>query len=328
MKPVFHLRAEGRDFTHRIRHRLLSLSVTDEAGWRSDSVELRLDDRNSQIALPRKGAKLDVSLGYLLPIGEERLVRMGRYVVDAIELTGPPDTLSVRGCAADLRESLKEQKTRAWHNTTIGQLVAQVAAEHQLDPKVAQSLKPISVQHMDQTDESDLHLLTRFAKQHGAIAKASGPFLLFVPRGEATSATGRNLTPVTIHRSQTTRWRMTLPDRPKYQTVRAYWWDAQIAMRTPVLAGQGTGPVFTLRGQYPDPETAYHAANAKLDDLQRSQATLNLTLPGDPQVAAESRLTLSGFRHPINGHWITARVRHEISPSGFTSHIDAEPPKQ
>jgi uncharacterized protein len=39
---------------------------------------------------------------------------------------------------------------------------------------VAESLAGIHVTHLDQTEESDLHLLTRLAREHGALAKAGG----------------------------------------------------------------------------------------------------------------------------------------------------------
>lgn len=45
MRPAFTIRANGRDITAAIRDRLLSISVKDEAGLKSDSVTLRLDDR-------------------------------------------------------------------------------------------------------------------------------------------------------------------------------------------------------------------------------------------------------------------------------------------
>ena len=47
---------------------------------------------------------------------------MGAYTVDELELSGPPQTLTIRARAADLRQSLKAPKTRAWDATTLGAL--------------------------------------------------------------------------------------------------------------------------------------------------------------------------------------------------------------
>jgi phage protein D len=44
---------------------------------------------------------LEISLGD----GENQLTRMGLYIVDEIEHSGPPNTITVRGKAADMRTS-------------------------------------------------------------------------------------------------------------------------------------------------------------------------------------------------------------------------------
>ena len=54
MTPAFKIVIDGRqDTTEAVRDRLLSLSVTDEAGRQSDSAEVRLDNRDGAIANDR-----------------------------------------------------------------------------------------------------------------------------------------------------------------------------------------------------------------------------------------------------------------------------------
>jgi len=68
MRPDFVIQAGSRDITAAIRDRLLELSITDEAGIKSDQLKLTLDDRrreNGAVAsLPDMGTHLSVSLGY------------------------------------------------------------------------------------------------------------------------------------------------------------------------------------------------------------------------------------------------------------------------
>ena len=176
MTPAYRVLADDNDITTAIRHRLLSLRVTDEAGYQSDAVEIQLDDRSNKIALLRKGVKLDVALGY----EEIGLAAMGLFAVDEIELNGPPDAFTIRAKAADMRGSLKQHKTRSWDQTTIGSLVAAIAAEHGLESRVGETLASVAIEHIDQTEESDLNLLTRLSKQYDAVAKPAGGSLLFV----------------------------------------------------------------------------------------------------------------------------------------------------
>ena len=324
MTPLFQILANDQDITSIVRTRLLSLAVSDRSGLHSDTVEVRLDDRKDAIELPNKGAELRVSIGYK----EQGLVQMGLYTVDEIELSGPPDTLIIRAKAADMRSTLKEHKTRSWDDITIGDLISTIAAEHQLEPRVGELLGMTHLAHIDQTEESDLHLLTRLAKQYDAVAKPAGGFLLFVPKGEAKSATGKTIPAVTISRNQTSDHRITIADRGKYPTVLAHWHNTATGTRTPVRVGEGK-PVYTLRHPYQNAETARAAAQSKLDALSRGLATASLTLKqGNPLLAAEARLTLSGFRTGVAGDWVATQVSHEFSDSGYSTRFNAETPKR
>jgi len=76
LTPAFKVMAESQDITRKIGDRLLSLTVTDNAGIQSDTVEIRLDDKHHELILPRTGAELEVSLGYK----ESGVERMGLSV--------------------------------------------------------------------------------------------------------------------------------------------------------------------------------------------------------------------------------------------------------
>ena len=65
MIPDFRIVVDGHQVvTAAIRERLLGLRVSDEAGHRSDTVEIRLDNRGGLVKPPRRGAVLQVELGY------------------------------------------------------------------------------------------------------------------------------------------------------------------------------------------------------------------------------------------------------------------------
>ena len=339
MTPAFRIVVDGhQDVTAAIRERLLSLRVSDEEGYKSDTVEIRIDDRGlpgrtgGTVELPRRGAVLTVELGYSAGgrlAGLEKdsgRVLMGRYTVDEVELSGPPATLTIRAKAADMRAALKQRRTRSWHQVLLGDLIETIARQYGLDARVAKELAKIVLPHVDQTDESDLHLLTRLAEQYDAAARPGNGRLVFARRGAAMSATAGPLAAVRIAREQTSDYRVTLADRPGYRSVRAYWYDTAAGRRVEVTAGEGE-PVYALRDDHTDEATARAAAQARLDALGRGAGTLSLTLkPGVPIVSAESPLTLSGFRNGVDGRWIATRVSHEISGGGYSSRVEAETP--
>ncbi|WP_084417723.1 contractile injection system protein, VgrG/Pvc8 family [Chrysiogenes arsenatis] len=323
VRPDFRIMADAADVTAQIRDRLLSLVVTDAAGMESDTVEIALDDRDGMIELPRTGATLSVAMGYV----DEGVMSMGRFVVDEVALSSPPQTLTIRARAADLRQGLKRPRTRPWEGKSIGDMVAQIAGEHGYTPKVADALASEVIPHIDQVDESDLNFLTRLARDRGAICKGAEGLLLFVPPGEAKSASGRDLPVVAATRQMVTSWEVTLAERGKYPAVSARWFDVVSATEQVVHVGTGE-PVHMIRRRYPDQGAAQSAASAQLSTFMRGLATLRLRMVGRPDLLAESRLMLSGIRAGVDGAWSVSRVVHRLDSGGYTCEVEAESPKE
>jgi hypothetical protein len=323
MTPDFRIIADSTDITAALRDRLLSLSVSDAAGIESDTLEISLDDRGGVIALPRTGAELAVELGYI----GAGLQRMGIYTVDEVGLSGPPQQMTIRARAADLRQGLKKPRTRSWDEVWLADIVRSIAAEHGYEARVGQMFESEALVHIDQADESDLHFLTRLARERGAVAKPAGGLLLFVPAGEAKSASGKTLPEVSLIAGQLSRWEVTLAERGKYPAVIAKWFDAAAAKEQTVTAGSGE-PVFTIGRRYPDEPSAASAAEARLDAFTRGLATLRLSCPGDPLLMAEGKLTVTGLRSGADGAWSMTRVTHRLDGGGYVCDIEAETPKE
>jgi hypothetical protein len=328
MKPAYIIRANGRDITAKIADRFLSLRVTDEAGIQSDAVEIRLDNRplssGSYAALPPSTRDLMVALGY----EGKGLQQMGLYTVDEVGLSGPPDVMTIKAKAAQWMTSLKAPRSRSWHDVTLGDIVRRIAADNNYEPAVSAGLADIVIAHVDQTEESDAHLLTRLSQDYGAIAKPAGGHLVFVPRGESKTASGRNSPPAAVtYRTDVLRWSYLAKDRGRYDAVEAEWQDLAAAQQKVARAGDGQ-LVYRLRHTYPDETAALAAAEAKLAAFARGQATLNLTLVGNAKIRAESPIILTGFHPAIPSRWVAKTVSHTLDASGFSTEVDAEMSKK
>jgi len=203
--------------------------------------------------------------------------------------------------------------------------VQTIAAEHGLQPKIADALASLPVPHLDQTNESDLHLLTRLAREHGAVAKPVAGFLVFVPKGEARSATGRQMETIELVSYQIQRHRFTEAERGKYLSVKAYWHDADQAEKQSVTVGDGE-PVHAIRHTYANAQQATQAASTKLKSLQRGTASLSLTILASPHIQAEGKIRIHGIRDPVNGEWVLTRVEHQLDSSGLQTRCDTELP--
>jgi len=321
--PRYRITANGADITTALMERSASITITDEAGIKSDSLDVTLDDDGIQV--PSQGAELQVYMGY-----EGGVRQMGLYVVDEVELSGPPNTLKIKALGAPLAKSntytqLQEPRSRSWTPATVGDMVKTIATEHGLKPAVSAALIDKALEHIDQTDESDMHLLTRLAQEHDAIAKANGGSLLFVEKGKGQSTTGQPMPRIVLVPADVTRWSVKLSGRGDFKRVIARWRNVAAAQDIEEAAGAGE-PVYRIRSVFPDQKSAQRAAQARLQTYQRGAATVSVTMPGRPDLVAESRVILSGFRSGVDGEWSVTRVTHSLSPRGYTTSVTGEVP--
>ena len=329
MTPAFRIIANDADITTAIEQRLLSLRINDHSGEKSDSVELVLDDRDGVISLPSTGADLQISIGYE---GRGPLSDMGLWVVDEIELSSPPAMLTIRAKSANISKSkstkkgienaLKASKTRPWDGVSIDDIVSTIADESGYTSRVGSDFASIQIGHIDQMSESNMHFLTRLARQYGAVSKPAGGFLLFVKRGEAASASGKPMTPIELSPDQCTSLRIVLSDREDYQTIIAHYHDHDTAKRETVQSGNNAGATKTLPRTYANKAEAEAAVKSKQQRLDEDIAKGSIQMPGDPTIIAETPIMLSGFRNGADGNWICESVMHEISNSGYITQIE------
>lgn len=231
-RPIFAVSVSGQDITRRVEGRLVSLTHTDNRGFEADTVELVLDDSDGRLDIPARGAALSFSIGW----EGEGLVDKGRFTVDEIEHSGAPDQLSIRGRSADLmNEGLATKRERSWHGKTVGDIVRAIAGEGSVAARVGAGLATLVVDHLDQTSESNLNLLTRLAEQFDAIATVKAGALMFIRAGQATTASGLPLPAVTITRASGDRHRFAIAERDTFTAVRAYYQDTRAGVKGEVI---------------------------------------------------------------------------------------------
>jgi hypothetical protein len=203
-------------------------------------------------------------------------------------------------------------------------LVKTIAGEHGLTGKTAASLAEILYVHIDQTAESNLHLLTRLAAEHNAVAKVTNDVLLFAQAGAALSMSGAALSTIVISKLQVSDYRCSLTDRGHYKAVTATWHNKLTGQTIAVSTGMER-PAFLLRHTYVDEAAAIAAAKAKLERLNNGPDTVEVSIPGNPTLFAESPLELVGFRPGVSGRqWTCTRVEHSFSNAGFKTQLQGE----
>ena len=320
-QPDYRLSVNGQDITPKLGGRLIELRLSESRGEEADQLSLTLDDADGRMAIPPKGATIDVQLGWA-----GQLVDKGSFVVDETEHSGAPDRISIRARSANMGQSLRQRTSRSWHNTTLGTIVQELAQANDLPARIAPALAQLPVQHLDQTNESDLHLLTRLARQHDAVATIKKGQLIFLPINSRTTASGQPLDSIHITRSSGDQHRWHTAERTSYTGVQAHWHDTHSAQTHTVTAGQEGDNTKTLKDTYATEREASAAAQAELQRIDRGAATLSLTLAlGRPHLMPQSSVTVQGFKPEIDGQdWLVKTVEHTIADGGYTTRLECE----
>ncbi|EAX8336120.1 phage late control D family protein [Salmonella enterica subsp. diarizonae] len=343
--PAFSIVIEGKDVTTVLDTRLMSLTLTDNRGFEADQLDLELDDADGLIALPRRGAVIQLALGWK----GQPLFPKGAFTVDEIEHSGAPDRLTIRARSADFRETLNTRREKSWHQTTVGEVVKEIAARHNLKVALGKDLTDKALDHMDQTNESDASFLMKLARQYGAIASVKDGNLLFIRQGQGRTASGKPLPVITITRKAGDGHRFTLADRGAYTGVIASWLHTReprkkettsIKRRRKKATGLkepeakqgdylvGTDEnVLVLNRTYANRSNAVCAAKMQWERLQRGVASFSLQLAeGRADLYTEMPVKVTGFKQPIDdAEWTITTLTHSVSPdNGFTTSMELE----
>ena len=234
---------QKKDITQTVADRLMSLTLEDNRGFEADMLDLQLSDHDGKLALPPRNATIQVALGWQ----GEPLIDKGKYSVDEVQFSGAPDTLTIRARAADLKGSLSTQKERSFHGIKLGALIAKIAKENQLESHCAKEYAEQTIAHIDQTNESDINLLTRLAEQYGAMATVKNGVLLFMPLGQGKTATGKPIPAVVITKQEGDSYNFSLAESDNYKAVRAYWHNTDTGKRGEITIDENTNVVKKQR---------------------------------------------------------------------------------
>ncbi|HEF5152712.1 pyocin R2_PP, tail formation [Burkholderia multivorans] len=320
MQAIFQVVANGDDITRVIQDRVLRIQTTDKPGLEADECEIELDDRDGKVRFPPKGATLKISLGW----EGQGLSMLGEYAVDEIVLRGPPATIIIRGRPANMRATSKTQRYGSWSNVKLADIVGDVARRNKW---AAACSVDAAIPRADQFGESDLHFITRIARQYGATATVKAGKLIVGPIGGGKSASGKPLPAVTLTPSDLADYEISFPDRASFVAVRAKVHDKKTGKKIDLTipnpdAPPGAAAVHIERHAFASPEAAKAGAKSRLEKLNRHTARSVLRMKGRADISAEKIVKLSGFKQEADGDFLVDSVRHTYAGRGWETSVE------
>lgn len=316
--PLYSITVDGKEISSTGDPRLIQLVVTDEVGFKSDTLSIDFDDSDQALAWPKRGVKIAVKVGLGF------LVDMGVFTVDGTMPSGPPDILRINAKAASYvtGKCMQNRHSGSYENISLLDLAKTIAGKYGLEVMAADGAGKEMLDHVDQTNESDLGFLNRIAQSAGYIVKPCMGKVLLDERFSGKTITGKALEPVEIHKSMVSNWAASISDKDAYGAIVAEYRDTKAGGIKEFVMGEGE-PELRLPHVYANKENAKKGAATKLKNIQQSQGLMiEIGMPTDGTLFSGLPIVLRGFRDGVNGDYFIQRIVHTLG-KGITCVFSA-----
>jgi phage protein D len=324
-RATYSLNIDGVDVSARFRRPLISMSITDKDGGKSDTLDIELDDRDGQLILPRSGASVAASIGW----------RGGA----SVRFTGKTDEphsrgsrgggmiLSLTAHSADPKGKGKEPAKRHKDKAKFGDVAKEWGQKAGYQVKVDDALASIERDYWAQ-DESFHAWGEAMARELGGTFKIAGEKAVFVARGG-----GLNLGGVVFSRpGNIISWDLTPSiGRMIYTEHKVRWYDVKSANwkseTVSVDNADGAKAALTERFKHGSKDRAKARATSNKNEGDRKKGGGSVTSDGEPAALSQAPATVSGVRSGIDGSYRITTARHTYDRrGGYITHAELEQP--
>lgn len=337
--------SESKDISEEISKYLLSLDYTDNIEGQADDLTITLEDRAQLWAAgwyPQRGSKLTVTIYTLnrssLDEGLKSL-SLGSFEIDEIELKMAPAVVQIKAVAVTFEGSLRgEKKNRTWEKITVKKCCEDIAAENGLTLDWYCEDDP-PLDHVEQSDESDLEFLQKVVKDAGLCLKVDLKKLTVFDeqqqeKGEAKIFFLHPGTETLAQNTQTedaetryvykfTDYQIKAKTRDVYKACHVKYKkgkDKAVIEATYTDPNKKDGQTLESSEQCDTVAEAERLAKKKLREKNKEEVTAAFSLYGDTIYAAGELVQLQHFG-VFDGKYIITRVALKLG-GGFTASLD------
>lgn len=319
------LTLDGIDLADKINPRFVDLSLSEKRGGEADELSLTLQNADSKLELPEPGKVIALALGWIsgadVPIG---LVEKGRFTVDEVEPTGPPDQIRITARSADLNGDYRKRRTQVWKDTTLGAVLNEIASRNAVTAQVHPDIAGKAITAIDQHGKSDMVFVKDLGSRYDALATWKDRKIVFLPIGATTTASGKMLAVVTLTKRDGWSWRFTRAQRDDYDGAEATWHDQGTGKKKKV--GTGGSKTKRLKRTYSSEADAKQAAEAEASKRKRGSFAFEYDLAiADTRLQPNARVALSGWNAKIDAiQWLVSSIETAMGSAGIKQRISLE----
>jgi uncharacterized protein len=326
--PKLLLIYEGKDISADVSPYLIDATYTDYLDGESDTLELRLEDKDGRWMdawYPKHGDKMNLQMGY----ENEPLLPCGDFELDEIELDGPPDIVVLKALATGVKRSVRTRNGRHYENSNLQKVAADIAQRNKLALKTnfKKDFEGVAIAYVAQAFETDLGFLHRVLAEYGYAFTVRGSSL-FVHKLTELKA---QKAVVTLGRSDLKRWRFKDKVHLVYDGVEQNYHDpkakAVVSSNSKDVKGKTAkrgADKLKLNLHAVTPEQAEAKSQAALERANDDQTAVTLEMDGDTRLMAGLNVLITEFGK-LNGKYMAGQSSHRFSRSeGYCTTLEAK----
>jgi phage protein D len=320
IKPTFQLTIDGKNVTEDVTRFLSSVDFSERLEAESDSVSLVLDDISRLWQAdwyPQQGDALTLKIGY-----EGNMLDCGAFEIDEIELSLPPDTLTIKAIATAINKDLRTKKSVRYENQPLRKIAQAIADRQGLKLNGDTSrLSQIEIGSKMQNNESDISFLAKLCKEYGIIFSVKGDDLIFynaedlekedailtITRGMVSKASFRDKTSETFESATVSK-----------RDVRK---NSVVGWRQKKDGDPTKKDDLIVPGRVENDSQAKAKAEGSLREKNKDKLTASFSIDGNPKLRSGFNVEMENFG-AFSGKWTIKESRHSISvDSGYITDV-------
>lgn len=316
------------DISEDVSKYFLSLSYTDNLSGQSDDISLTLEDREQVWQsdwMPELEARLGIEIHTLnwnsLTEGE-RQYRVGTYQIDEIECAGMPSTIQIKAVSVEADSTLRaDKRNRTWNKVQIKQVASDICADNGIS-LFWDAEESSELDHVEQTDESDLEFLSKLTTNAGLSLK-SEPDRLVIFDDAALESGSAQVTIQAPPKSMVSGYNLKAKTRDTYLKAHVRYMkdkDKKVIEAEFQDPNRTAGKTLEIDEQVENVPEAEKLAKKKLREANKDAMTASFSMQGDFSLMAGLLIQLNGYGK-FDGKYIVTKATHDIG-EGYRTSIE------
>ena len=316
----------GKDISADLAAFMKSFSVREVLSGEADSAEITLEDREELWQgdwMPDRGALLDVkmSVGNWEAPGDFCTLPLGKFEVDEITNTGPPNEAKIRLVSIPNASNLRSvEKTRAWEKTKLSQIIKDIADGAEMESYYDAEEDPIQ-ERAEQSEETDLSFLQKLCKDAGLALKITDKKIVVFDISKYEQADP--VMQITKGQQSVLSFECRTTIHDIYKACHVKYKHAQqdeMIDYTFTDPKRKEGQTLQVNEKVDSLEEAEKLAKKKLHEKNLEEVAVSLTMVGNFALLASNTVQLVGW-HTYDGKYLIMRSTHDIG-NGYTTKIE------